>query len=287
VGADGYEITPTTMGPFGPTTLTQELVAKGRAIEKKRAQAREAGETNVPIDAPYGDLIQSVQASPRFGHEKGSGRVGRTLLSFYSESLGMLPHIQRTTGRKVNAILRPHAPHVESPRALYGVFAQRLLRPRIEDWTSMGMRPNESVSKIKEFLGANGLDGVAWDSLDAMTERNSKSFDSAILLCFQLSTAGLIPAQRLSLGFTHTAGNPVLNRFVANSKQAFVESSEAAAKTAEGEMMIGIVRNWKTAGDAVRTITLETPSRLGQSKEQIMAEHKAIIAHSRDLVAAA
>jgi hypothetical protein len=285
VGADGYEFTPTALGPFGSTTLTQELVARGRAIKQKQTQAREAGETNIPIEAPYSDLIQSVQASPRFGHERGSGRLGRALLSLYSESLGMLPHIQRTTGRKVDAILRPHAPHVEPPRALYGVFAQRLLRPRIEDWISMGMPPNASVNKIRESLGTNGLDGVAWDSLDAMTARNNKSFDSAILLCFQLSTAGLIPAQRLSLGFTHIARNPVLNRFVTNSKQAFIESPEAAAKTAEGEMMVEIAGNWETADDVVRTITLETSPRLGQSKEQTMAEHRAIIAHARDLVA--
>lgn len=302
VGADGYEITPTVLGPFGQTALTRELISAGQSIKAWEAE-KNTPNTNKPdtSDAPeetsqaakmYGDLVHALHASPRLGSEPGMNLLRRAVYPLYQESLDSLLDIQRATGRELNAVLFPGYVHTEeSGASSRDGFGARLIKPRaIGMLCTRHREKNPSLDRLRKIMGEEGVDGIAWDTLDAMAEAEfEKNAESATLSFYKLLTGGMIHAMHLSLGRRdYTSRSNKLTWHTMAAKKAFITASRSAAQTKEARFLVEAAHSWNQADDNTpRTVTLQTYPSFYMSTKQIMAEQRAIIAHSRELVAAA
>jgi len=316
VGADGYEITPTTLGPFGQTALTRELVLAGQSTKaweaEKNAPGSNAPETSDTPDTPdeskvadatgaaegtpqtpkmYGDLVHALHASPRLGNEPGTNLLRRAVYPLYQESLDNLLDIQRATGHELNAVLFPGYVHTEASGASSrDGFGARLIKPRaIGMLCTRHRQKNPSLNKLHEIMGIEGVDGIAWDTFDAMAEAEfEKNAESATLSFYKLLTGGLIHAVHLSLGRRDYASRSnKLTWHTMAAKKAFITGSRSATETKEAKFLVEAARSWNQADDNTpRTVTLQTYPSFHLSTKQIMAEQRAIIASSRELVAA-
>ncbi len=234
-------------------------------------------------DEAFVRLVRSQHSSFR-NDESDDGLVARAVPK-WRESLDQMRRIQHVTG-KLGAVLYPG---FENGEVVYddtnAPFAERTFQPTALDWRSMGLTEDSGIADIKATMDARGFTGITYDVFHCQVEKEGVRFHDPLGLAARLAAAGLVRSVHLSVNRLDITGlHSELAKSTKRAKKAFVDSSSAAGRTLEGEMLRVIAQEWRQNSEGIEeyAVVLEDgPIRLGGAKK----DHAAIIANARELIA--
>jgi len=288
IGAEGMELTPVRsrfMGRLLYCAATYEELAEHSPLAiNQDEQLDNKVQTSQPSEVMAFSRIVRAQHSSFRNDIADSGLVAQAFPT-WRESLRQMRHIQRITG-KLAAVLYPG---FEDGKVVYNdenaPFAERTFQPTALDWHRLHLTEGSSIKDIKAAMARRGFTGITYDVLHSQIEQEGRQFQDPLGLAARLAAAGLIRSVHLSVNRLDVTGlHSELAKSTKNAKQAFIQSSGAAANTLEGEMLQVITTGWQQQVESnagPHWIVLEDgPLRLGGAKR----DHTAIIDHARELV---
>ncbi len=300
IGADGLELTPMRVGRFmgrllGRADLLREqlmtpLIARG-PIDSLLFDNHDWSDE----DDAFENLVRAGHSS--FRNETGDDGLAARMVPDWRTSLTQLNRIQQVVG-KLPVVLYPGFENGQvTYRGTDAPFADKTFQPKAAEWEQMGLSEDTSIPGIREAMEARGFTGITWDVFHCQVEDGGEQFRDPAGLAERLAANGLIHAVHLSLQRLDIAGlRSPLSDSTRQARRAFVQSSAAASRTSEGEMLSVIAKACRqnTASNPentppLRRVVLEDgPLRPGALGVPTLdrRNHATIIEHARELVAA-
>ncbi|HEX8762967.1 MAG TPA: hypothetical protein VF733_04400 [Candidatus Saccharimonadales bacterium] len=290
IGADGLELTPVKTGRFMGGLLERAQMLSRLSVYPapyRKGLIEDLGfDPNrnwAAEDEAYRRLVRAQHSSFR-NHENDDGLFA-SLFPVWRKSLKQMAQIQLITGKR---------PAVLYPRFLGGQntyndvsapFLTRSFQPSVGELKQLGLTENAPVVDVRARMKRFGFTEMTLDVFHV------QDMDKPVEFAARMAEAGVIRSLHLALNRLDMTGlRSERARRTKHARKAFVESTEAAEKTLEGEIVravaSGIKKRRETTKEAVslsQVVLEDGPLRLGGGRR----DHRAILEHARALVAAA
>jgi hypothetical protein len=293
IQADGEELTP-----FNGSVLMKELVYRGEMIQKTErlkeklsqhcqdmelmSEGFDPKKDWTAFDTLAKGLVRAGHLSFR-GNVDDNGILARTVPK-WGHSLTQLSIIRHLVDR---------LPVVFYPAYQAGLsyesrsFSARTFQPKATEWQQMDLTEDSSIADITIAINERGYTGLTFDVFHSQGSKNNLSFKDPVNFAGRLAAAGLVTSAHLALNRTDITGfRGSAAAATRRARSAFVCSPQAAALTVEGEMLSAIAQGMRSLPPESKLfIVLEDgPFRVARHTKY---DHTAILAHARELVAAA